>query len=131
MPSEGSDGAARFGRAGSVRCQAGVHERSFLDPSVDSDATQLSRADREAHTASSPAVLTLPRAEAGLQVSALLRCVRMRVAHDASIDISRGSLADPRRTGAQLTAGSARSCVDDDRERITEAVSYVRAARAS
>ena len=57
----------------------------------------------------------------------LLRCMRMRAAHDASIDVSSGSIANPR----QRTAASARSCVDDgEEERTAETVSYVRAARA-
>lgn len=55
----------------------------------------------------------------------LLRCMRMRAAHDASIDVSSGSIANPR----QRTAASARSCVDDGEEERTAETCLTCAAR--
>ena len=68
---------------------------------------------------------TAPSASVWTLSALLLRCMRMRAAHDASIDVSSGSIANPR----QRTAASARSCVDDgEEERTAETVSYVRGA---
>ena len=133
MPPEQADAAGRSSQTGSILGQMGVHERY----SVATRATQLARTDSEAldatQAASSPAVWTLTHAQMARRAPALLRGVRMRAARDASIETLSGRGADhhhhlARREGAQLTSGSAWSCLDDSAERSAEAVVDVRAA---